>query len=151
MSRSFRNLLYTAALSRRKRGFKSRRGRQINNLQEKCLLSVLTRESEIVCSLSLKICRGPQILEEELRFSHWRSGELASAPAFHEGGRWFESPSLPPLSSSLARQNESACTEMRIRASSHSSLFPALWHLPPRGFGPSLTKQIANSKCRGPR
>ncbi len=28
------------ALSRRRRGFKSRRGRQINNLQEKCLLSV---------------------------------------------------------------------------------------------------------------
>jgi hypothetical protein len=28
------------ALSRRKRGFKSRRGRQINNLREKCLLSV---------------------------------------------------------------------------------------------------------------
>src|SRR6266699_2735371 len=28
------------ALSRRKRGFKSRRGRQINNLQEKYLLSV---------------------------------------------------------------------------------------------------------------
>ena len=28
------------ALSRRRRGFKSRRGRQINNLREKCLLSV---------------------------------------------------------------------------------------------------------------
>src|SRR5580704_3285661 len=29
-----------SALSRRKRGFKSRRGRQFNRLQEKCLLSV---------------------------------------------------------------------------------------------------------------
>jgi len=29
-----------SALSRRKRGFKSRRGRQFNTLQEKCLLSV---------------------------------------------------------------------------------------------------------------
>ena len=31
---------YIAALSRRRRGFKSRRGRQFNNLGEKCLLSV---------------------------------------------------------------------------------------------------------------
>ncbi len=33
-------LQLVCALSRRKRGFKSRRGRQINNLQEKYLLSV---------------------------------------------------------------------------------------------------------------
>ena len=31
---------HISALSRRKRGFKSRRGRQFNTLQEKCLLSV---------------------------------------------------------------------------------------------------------------
>ena len=37
---SYNVILLVCALSRRKRGFKSRRGRQINNLQEKCLLSV---------------------------------------------------------------------------------------------------------------
>ena len=31
---------HISALSRRKRGFKSRRGRQINNFEKKCLLSV---------------------------------------------------------------------------------------------------------------
>jgi len=31
---------YTVSLSRRRRGFKSRRGRHIKNLEEKCLLSV---------------------------------------------------------------------------------------------------------------
>ena len=36
-----------SALSRRRRGFKSRRGRQLNNLGEKCLLFCLTRRSEV--------------------------------------------------------------------------------------------------------
>jgi hypothetical protein len=31
---------FFCALSRRRRGFKSRQGRHINNLEEKCLLSV---------------------------------------------------------------------------------------------------------------
>ena len=37
---------FVCALSRRKRGFKSRRGRQINNLLEECLLSVYKEDRE---------------------------------------------------------------------------------------------------------
>jgi hypothetical protein len=36
----FNYLQIVVSLSRRRRGFKSRRGRQLNNLGEKCLLSV---------------------------------------------------------------------------------------------------------------
>jgi hypothetical protein len=37
---SYNVIRLVCALSRRRRGFKSSRGRQINNLREKCLLSV---------------------------------------------------------------------------------------------------------------
>ena len=40
-----------SALSRRKRGFKSRRGRQINNLLEECLLSVEQEDRKSLVSL----------------------------------------------------------------------------------------------------
>jgi len=42
-----------SALSRRRRGFKSRRGRQFNNLGEKCLLSSLTSGSKIPGAVAL--------------------------------------------------------------------------------------------------